>query len=480
MPNSLRRRAPRERIVAIADPGSVQSVDAWFDTPRPSPHLARWGIAAQDDDGVVIARATLRGAPVLFAAQDERFVGGSVGANHGDALRRLFLRAGIERPAAVVVLAASGGVRLYEANPAEWELARAVAALLDLRASGVAVIAVGVGNTFGGSSVLAFCAERTALLQGVLLGVSGPAVIETARGSEELDARDAKVVTALFGAEARARAGHVQLLADDADEVRGWAARSAHGSKPFGAWVLARQERLASRLTTHALPEVAPALEGHGKPVAPIASPPIRFASLYAGAEPVDRAGWLWRVRDRPLWLTRPSGPGTFGPREAHELDAALLAHLATAGAADPQTIFLVEDSSGHEVSRRAEALCVSQYLAQHAAVMALLRAGGVRLRGLVAGVGHSAAFFANALQAQEVYAVAQARVVAMEPESIARVTKVPKDEITALIEEDPLLGHPVRHFSGWGGVAEIFPDFNCERLLALAAREIATPLASR
>ncbi len=223
---ALRPLSPRERIAAVADPGSVQSVDASFEAPRPSPHLARWGIAAQDDDGVVVARATLDGAKVLLAAQDERFLGGSAGANHGDTLRRLFVRARAERPAAVVVLAASAGVRLHEANPAELALARALAALLDLRAAGVPVLVVGVADVFGGASVLACAAQRTALLPGVRLGLSGPAVVETARGRSELDAGDAQAIAAVFGAEARAAAGHVELLADTSGALRRWIASS--------------------------------------------------------------------------------------------------------------------------------------------------------------------------------------------------------------------------------------------------------------
>jgi malonate decarboxylase gamma subunit len=161
----------------------------------------------------------------------------------------------------------------------------------------------------------------------------------------------------------------------------------------------------------------------------------------------------------------------TFGPREAHGLDAALLEHLGDAAGDGPHTVFLVGDSYGHETSRTAETLCVSQYLAQHAAMVALLRSRGVRVRGLLTGVGHSAAFFANALQGQEVYALESARVVAMAPAAIARVTRLPEAKINALLETDPLLGQPVRQFAAWGGIDEILPDADRERLLALAAR---------
>jgi malonate decarboxylase beta subunit len=470
---TLEAVTPRERIAALADPGTVRSIDASFEAPRPSPHLARWGIVAQADDGVVVARATIHGAPMLLAAQDERFLRGSAGANHGETLRRLFACAQIERPAAVVILAASAGVRLHEANPAELALAHALAALLDLRQSGIPVVALGVADTFGAMSVLVSAAERTALLPGTRLGLSGPAVVEMMHGKGELDAADAGMVAGLFGAEARMHAGQFELVADDHEILRAWIAGAVAEHVPFADWVFSMQDRLARRL-------VAAAVSGDAEPddravhaaTVPIVPLPRRLASLYADAQVVDRIGWLWRMADRPVWLSRPFGVGTFGPREAHGLDAALLVELAEDLGETPRTLFLVGDSFGHETSRAAESLCVSQYLAQHAAVVALLRARGVRVRGLLTGIGHSAAFFANALQAQEVYALETARVIAMDPSAIARVTRLPEREIAALLENNPLLGQPVRQFAHWGGIDEILPDTARERLLALALRE--------
>ena len=374
---------PAERIAAVADRGSVRSVDASLDAPRPSPHLARWGIAAQDDDGIVVARATIDSAHVFFAAQDERFLGGSAGANHADALRRLFELGRAERPAAVVLLAASGGVRLHEANPAEWALARALAALLDLRAAGVPVLVVGVGDVFGGASVLACAAARTALLPGVRLGLSGPAVIETARGRNELDARRSATVARVFGAE-RARLPVTSNCSPTAPtRVRRLIARGHRRVDFAGAWVQAMQVRLGARLADDfraGTPANRSGPTGGGRPSLP--SLPQNLASLYAIAAPVDPAGWLSRLPDGRTWLCRPLGSGSFGPVEAHALDASLLANFAVGGSDPAPTLLLLGDSAGHEVSLRAEALCVSQYLAQHAAVLALLRARGVRLVG--------------------------------------------------------------------------------------------------
>ena len=465
----LRALAPRERIAAVGDPGTAAPVDASFEAPRPSPHLARWGIAAQDDDGVAVARAAVRGAPVMIAAQDERFLRGSAGAAHGETLRRLFDRARIERPAAVVFLAASSGVRLHEANPAELSLARALAALLDLRASGVPVLTVCVADTFGGASVLATAAERTALLSGVRFGLSGPAVIETAHGRGEVDANDTASVAALFGAEARAAAGHIELLADDSDAVRDWIDGGIRGSIPFAASVHGMQARLALRVAA-----VRAAAGCTTEPRGMASEPggaPDRGAPLYANTDPVDSARWLWRMRDRPLWISRASGAATLGPLEAHDLAAALLTRIAVGSSTVPPTLLIAGDSLGHEASRSAESLCVSQFLAQVSAVIALLRSQGVDVRGILTGIGHSAAFFATTLQASEVYALASARVVAMEPAAIARVLRKPGQEIAALIEADPLIGQPVHCFANWGGIARIVPDADVQTVRAIAAR---------
>lgn len=474
VPLARGRLAARDRIAAIADPGSVAPIDDALSAPRPSPHLARWRIESQDDDGIVVARATIRGAAVLVAAQDERFVGGSAGVRHAAALRALFERALTERPAAVVLLAASAGVRLHEANPAELALARALAALMDLRVAGVRVLSIVCADVFGGASVLACAGNRIAMLPGTKLGLSGPKVIEQAHGRDELAADDAAAVAALMGATARADAGQVEQVADDAEAVREWIARAAPHDTSFATDVLAMHARLAERLRD--VPFRDTAIDAREIEVPPLVSLPRRLSPIYADATPVDRDGWLWQVPGEPVWLTRALGIGTFGPREAFAFDAALLAQFDAAGDGETRTLFVVADSAGHETTARAEALCVSQYLAQHAAVLALLRIRGVRLIGLLAGVGHGAAFFANTLQAPQVYALPDARVVAMDPAAIARVTGRDAAELAALIEDDPLVGQPVRHFAAWGGIASILPDASRDRLLALARAEPAPP----
>ncbi len=157
---------------------------------------------------------------MLAAAQDARFLGGSVGANHGAALRRLFERAIRERPDVVVLLVDSGGVRLHEANAAELELARALRALFDVRRAGIPTLAIVTGAAFGGASVVAAACAHLCFLPAARFGLSGPGVIETARGKTELDADDPVAVAALFGAAARVAAGVGTMVDGEAVALR--------------------------------------------------------------------------------------------------------------------------------------------------------------------------------------------------------------------------------------------------------------------
>ena len=252
--------------------------------------------------------------------------------------------------------------------------------------------------------------------------------------------------------------GELDLIAGDFDAIRAWVASCLRDGATFAERVHAMQRRLDQRWKRSV--NRAPAREVHNPPV----EPPVDEAA------PVDPARSLWRVHDAPV-LVSAAAPGTFGPREAHALDAALLAQLGERPLGSGDTVILLENSRGHEATVAAERLCVAQYLAQHAAVIALLRSRGVQVIGVLTGTGHSAAFFANALQASQVYALPRSRVVVMEPAAIARVTRLDSRQVAPLVEDDPVLGHPVRHFARWGAIAAELPNASRTQLLALAKR---------
>jgi len=428
--SSIRGLPHKARIAALADDGVV----AVLGGSRPSPHLGRFSIVPHDDDGVVVARIAIGGHPILVAAQDERFLRGSVGESHGKALTALFERAIAERPAAAVLLLASGGVRLHEANAAELALARALAASLDARAAGIPIAALAVGDVFGGASVLACAASTLALLPGTRIGVSGPKVLASMPGTPPPHATRSNEREAIFSAEARVAAGHAILLTDAAQDIRSWVRTAISAPRTFADEVAAEHDRLASS-------DVA------AVPVPSNAS----VLSLFPGAIPLSADGWLWRSGD--VTIARPVGAGSCGVDFLRGMDDALRGFVDGNAGTRSTVLVVIEDSAGHEVSRAAESRFLSRYLAHHAALLALARARGHRVVGVLAGTGHSAAFFANALQGAPLFALPDARVVAMEAHAIARVTGL---DVAALVRDDPLLGQPVRHFAAQGGVDAI------------------------
>ncbi len=201
---------------------------------------------------------------------------------------------------------------------------------------------------------------------------------------------------------------------------------------------------------------------GAAPAVAPRASQESSWeTAILAGARAVDPRGWLWRIRDSDVHVLRSLATLTFGPAEAVAIAQAI------ANCLPPRApLMIVEDSAGHATTRAAEAVGVSEFLAAHAAQLALARMEGHALLGLLAGCGHSAAFFVNALQAPSLDALAGARVEAMAPDAIARVTRLPAAAVKSLIEDDAMMGQPARHLAALGGVSQVHGDVTRDSLL--------------
>jgi len=215
--NSYLESTARERLGALLD---ADSFVEWLPPERrlSSPHLAELGLPQAFDDGVVIGRARLDGRPVLVAAQEGEFMGGSVGEVHGAKLTGLLWRALIDRPAAVLLLAESGGVRLHEANAGLIAVSEVMRALLDARNAGVPVIVLigGRNGCFGGMGVIAACASHVVMSDLGRLALSGPEVIEASHGVDEYDARDRALIWRTSGGKHRWLTGDADDLVEDA------------------------------------------------------------------------------------------------------------------------------------------------------------------------------------------------------------------------------------------------------------------------
>ena len=222
MNRSFAESTARERVVHLLDAKSFIEILGPGERVV-SPHLALLGVPSSFDDGVVIGHGTLKGQLVFIAAQEGEFMGGGVGEVHGAKLVGLFKRALRDKPAAVIVLAESGGVRLHEANAGLIAVSEVMRALLDARAQGIPVIMLigGANGCFGGMGLIARCADHVVMSDLGRLAMSGPEVIESSHGVEEYDSRDRALVWRTTGGKHRYLIGDCdQLVEDDVDAFR--------------------------------------------------------------------------------------------------------------------------------------------------------------------------------------------------------------------------------------------------------------------
>lgn len=227
----------RQRARALLDDGSFRELIDPFER-LVSPWLAKQGVVPQADDGVVIAKGTVDGKPVVICAIEGGFQGGSMGEVGGAKMAgALELAAEDNRkgiPTAAVLLLETGGVRLQEANLGLAAIADIHAAIVDLRRYQpvIGVVAGSVG-CFGGMSIAAGLCSYLVVTQEARLGLNGPQVIEQEAGIEEYDSRDRPFIWSLTGGEQRFASGLVDaFVADDISAIQQQVHALLHKGKP--------------------------------------------------------------------------------------------------------------------------------------------------------------------------------------------------------------------------------------------------------
>ncbi|WP_265947079.1 biotin-independent malonate decarboxylase subunit beta [Dechloromonas sp. A34] len=247
----------RHRIAGLLDAGSFREILPPAES-QPSPHLAQLDLPGAFDDGVVVGCGRLAGQAVLIAAQEGQFMGGAVGEIHGAKIVGLLRRAILEKPAAVLLLIDSGGVRLHEANAGLIAISEIMRAVLDARAAGVPVLALigGSCGAFGGMGIVAKLCSAILISEEGRLALSGPEVIETVAGVEEFDSKDRALVWRVTGGKHRYLMGDcAALVEDDIPAFRAGTVELLAAWRepaPTLANLRATQHRLETRLAAYA------------------------------------------------------------------------------------------------------------------------------------------------------------------------------------------------------------------------------------
>ena len=189
----------QERLDALCDPGSLHVIRSTV-LPRKESKRMR------DGDGVVGAAGTIAGRPVYCYAQDQSFVGGSLGEAHADTIVRVMELAG-RAGAPVIGFVASGGARMDDGIAALGGYGRIFRE--SVRLSGkVPQISIITGVSAGGGAYSPALTDFVVMTQQSAMFLTGPGVVREVTG-EDVDAAE------LGGPRVHAKNGVCQFVADD-------------------------------------------------------------------------------------------------------------------------------------------------------------------------------------------------------------------------------------------------------------------------
>lgn len=165
----------REEIAADLEP--VDRIK-FRDSKRYKDRLAAAQKQTGEKDALIALSGTLEGMPVVTAAFEFAFMGGSMGAVVGERFVQA-ANVALEQRCPFVCFSASGGARMQEALISLMQMAKTSAVLARLREEGIPFISVLTDPVYGGvSASLAMLGDIIVAEPKALIGFAGPRVIE--------------------------------------------------------------------------------------------------------------------------------------------------------------------------------------------------------------------------------------------------------------------------------------------------------------
>ena len=138
--------------------------------------------STDEKDALIVIKGQVHGVPLVAAAFDFRFMGGSMGSVVGERFVQ-GVNTCIREKIPYVVFSASGGARMQEALFSLMQMAKTSAALTKLSEAGLPFISVLTDPTMGGvSASFAMLGDVIVAEPKALIGFAGPRVIEQTVG----------------------------------------------------------------------------------------------------------------------------------------------------------------------------------------------------------------------------------------------------------------------------------------------------------
>jgi acetyl-CoA carboxylase carboxyl transferase subunit beta len=165
---------PRELFAGISPTDPL----GFKDSKRYRDRIKTYQQAVGERDAVLVVQGHLDQVPVVMAAMEYRFMGGSMGSVVGEKITRAAERA-LDRRWPLIVVSASGGARMQEGVLSLMQMAKISAALARLREARLPYISVLTDPTTGGvTASFAMLGDLNIAEPGALIGFAGPRVIE--------------------------------------------------------------------------------------------------------------------------------------------------------------------------------------------------------------------------------------------------------------------------------------------------------------
>jgi len=181
------RISARKRIQFLLDAdnhveigANVTPVDSlkFKDSKKYSSRMKDAQETTKETDALIVMHGEVLGMPVVVAAFEFKFMGGSMGSVVGERFVR-GVNAAIENKTPFICVAASGGARMQEGLLSLMQMAKTSAALAKLAEAGLPFISILTDPTMGGvSASFAMLGDIIIAEPNALIGFAGPRVIE--------------------------------------------------------------------------------------------------------------------------------------------------------------------------------------------------------------------------------------------------------------------------------------------------------------
>jgi acetyl-CoA carboxylase carboxyl transferase subunit beta len=181
------RISARERLDFILDREGRYEVGAevlpvdtlkFKDSRRYTERLAEARKETSEEDALVVMQGSIKALPVVAAAFEFRFLGGSMGSVVGERFAR-GVQVCLEQRLPFACFCATGGARMQEGVLSLMQMAKTCATLTELARERLPFISVLTDPTMGGvSASFAMIGDVVLAEPGALIGFAGPRVIE--------------------------------------------------------------------------------------------------------------------------------------------------------------------------------------------------------------------------------------------------------------------------------------------------------------